>query len=230
MAKLLWMPKQADASKTGYSPVPNRSYMWFCDLCLPRGLARHHPGSAGVYRSFLRLCFGLLVFLMSSLSFGAIASAHEISEFFGRYSGSVEVTYADGHVGLRDMSVEISETRKGFRVKWSSTTEKRDGRRKEKTYEIDFVASDRDGIFSAEMHRNVFGHGVQHDPMKGQPYVWARISGETLTVFSMFIHPNGDYEMQQYDRTLTSNGLHLVFSSHRNGHPLRQLTTELTRH
>lgn len=158
------------------------------------------------------------------------ASAHEISEFYGRYSGSVEVSYADGDVDPRDMSVEISQTRNGFRVRWSSTTEKNDGRRKEKTYAIEFSASDRDGIYAAAMQRNVFGHEVQHDPMKGQPFVWARISGETLTVFSMFIHQNGDYEMQQYDRSLTKNGLHLVFNSHRNGQPLRQLTTELTRH
>lgn len=210
--------------------MPNRSYMWFCDLRLTRGLTGRKRGSTGIYRSLLHLCFGVWVFLIGSLCLGTNAYAHEISEFFGRYSGSVEVTYADGHVGLRDMSVEIIETHKGFRVKWSSTTEKREGRRKEKTYEIDFAASDRDGIFAAEMQRNVFGHGVQHDPMKGQPYVWARISGETLSVFSMFIHPNGDYEMQQYDRTLISGGLHLVFSSHRNGKPLRQLTTELTRY
>lgn len=170
---------------------------------------------------------GLL--LIGFLALTQAVSAKEISEFYGRYSGSVEVTYADGDLDPRDMSVEIGKTRKGFLVKWSSITEKNDGRRKEKTYEVNFVASDREGIFAAAMQRNVFGHVVQHDPMKGQPYVWARISGDTLTVFSMFIHTNGDYEMQQYDRSLTEDGLHLIFTSHRNGHPVRQLTTDLIR-
>lgn len=157
------------------------------------------------------------------------AMAHEISEFYGGYTGSVDVIYADGDVDPRDMSVEITETRKGFMVKWSSITEKDDGRRKEKTYEIEFTGSGRDGIFAAAMQRNVFGHAVQHDPMKGRPYVWARIIGETLTVFSMFIHQNGDYEMQQYDRSLTDTGLHLVFTAHRNGQPIRELVTDLIR-
>jgi hypothetical protein len=46
----------------------------------------------------------------------------------------------------------------------------------------------------------------------------------------MFIHQNGDYEMQQYDRSLSEKGLHLVFSAHLNGRPTRQLETELIRH
>lgn len=173
--------------------------------------------------------WGVLV-LAALLLWVPPVAAQDISQFIGRYSGSVEVVHADGDIDPRDMSVEISETRKGFSVRWTSITEKNDGRRKEKSYKVDFRESDRDGIFSAAMGRNVFGHEVQLDPMKGNPYVWARISGETLTVFSMFIHQNGDYEMQQYDRSLSEKGLHLVFSAHLNGSPTRQLETELIRH
>ncbi|WP_338153208.1 hypothetical protein [Pseudophaeobacter leonis] len=157
-------------------------------------------------------------------------AAQDVSQFVGRYSGSVEVVHADGDIDPRDMSVEISETRKGFSVRWTSITEKNDGRRKEKSYKVEFRESDRAGIFSAAMGRNVFGHEVQLDPMKGHPYVWARITEGTLTVFSLYIHQNGDYEMQQYDRSLSEKGLHLVFSSHLNGRPTRQLETELIRH
>lgn len=173
--------------------------------------------------------WGVLV-LAALLLWVPPVAAQDISQFVGRYSGSVEVVHADDDIDPRDMSVEISETRKGFSVRWTSITEKNDGRRKEKSYKVDFRESDRDGIFSAAMGRNVFGHEVQLDPMKGNPYVWARISGETLTVFSMFIHQNGDYEMQQYDRSLSEKGLHLVFSAHLNGSPTRQLETELIRH
>lgn len=176
-----------------------------------------------------RLAIWLMFLISAVFALARGAMAHEVSEFYGRYTGSVEVVYADGDVDPRDMSVEITGTRKGFAVKWSSITEKDDGRRKEKTYEIEFIDSGRDGIFAAAMQRNVFGHEVQHDPMKGRPYVWARITGETLTVFSMFIHQNGDYEMQQYDRSLTDAGLHLVFTAHRNGQPRRKLTTDLMR-
>ncbi|OIQ43955.1 MAG: hypothetical protein BM558_09745 [Roseobacter sp. MedPE-SW] len=169
--------------------------------------------------------------LILALFFGsaARASAHDISDFWGSYAGSVEVINSDGGTDLRDLSVVLTRTSKGFVVQWSTVTEKGDGRRKEKTYTVEFIQSDRTGIYSAAMQRNVFGHEVQQDPMKGQPYVWARLSHETLTVFSMFIHENGDYEMQQYDRSLTPEGLSLIFTAHINGRPVRQIEAELLR-
>ncbi|MGR3759191.1 hypothetical protein ACUXV3_03525 [Roseobacteraceae bacterium NS-SX3] len=160
----------------------------------------------------------------------APAAVADISRFAGEYSGSVDIVKPDGASAPRDMSVNIRETRKGFAVRWTSVTTKEDGRRKEKTYEIEFQPSGREGIYAAAMERNVFGHEVQMDPMEGDPYVWGRITGDTLTVFSMFIAPNGDYEMQQYDRTLVEGGLELTFTSHRNGRPTRQLSTFLKRH
>lgn len=167
--------------------------------------------------------------LVLFLIFAPPAVAHDVSDFYGSYAGSVEVRGTDGTVETRDVSVEISEIRYGFQVRWRSVTEKENGRLKEKTYEVDFKPSDRSGIYAAAMQRNVFGHEVQQDPMKGEPYVWARLTGDTLTVFSLFITENGDYEMQQYDRSLTPDGLHLVFTSHRNGRPLRSVETELLR-
>ncbi|MEP2680490.1 MAG: hypothetical protein ABJP44_02280 [Sulfitobacter sp.] len=184
------------------------------------------PAEAGLIRGML--AWGGLLLLFVLLNTSRVA-AHEISDFLGRYSGSVEVSQPDGSADLRDMSVVISETQEGFIVRWSTTTEKGDGRRKEKSYDVEFIPSDRSGIFSAAMQRNVFGHEVQQDPMKGLPYVWARLTGDTLTVFSMFIHQNGDYEMQQYDRSLTESGLSLVFVSHRNGIPVRRIETDLLR-
>lgn len=179
---------------------------------------------------FLSAVLTLFVLTLALLfSHVARASAHEISDFTGHYSGSAEVKQSDGTRDLRDLSVVISERTNGFEVQWSTVTEKEDGRRKEKSYTVEFIRSDRRGIFSAAMHRNVFGHEVQQDPMKGQPYVWARLTGDTLTVFSMFIHQNGDYEMQQYDRSLTEEGLTLVFQTHRNGQPVRQIEAELLR-
>ena len=101
----------------------------------------------------------------------------QIKPFVGQFSGSAAVERSDGTTQQRDMSVQISETRKGFKVRWKTTTYKADGRSKEKSYEIDFVPSDRDGVFAAAMKRNVFGHEVQLDPMKGEPYVWGQING-----------------------------------------------------
>ncbi|WP_264213370.1 hypothetical protein [Leisingera thetidis] len=153
----------------------------------------------------------------------------DISRFAGKYTGSVEIVKDDGDTDPRDMSVEIRAMKKGFTIKWTATTEKDDGRRKTKAYEVEFLPSGRNGVFSAAMTRNVFGHSVPLNPMEGEPFVWGRITNGTLTVFSLFIHPNGDYEMQQYDRTLADGGLDLVYISRLNGKPRRELATFLTK-
>ena len=155
--------------------------------------------------------------------------AAEISQFVGVYTGSAVITSSDGTQSKRDMSVEISEEGKGFIVKWTSTTHKPDGRVKTKSNTVIFVPSDRKGIYAAAMERNVFGHEVQLDPMKGEPFVWGRIVGDTLTVFSLYVDEVGSYEMQQYDRTLAEGGLELKFSFLRNGEQQRSVSTFLER-
>jgi hypothetical protein len=138
--------------------------------------------------------------------------APDISRFVGEYSGSAEVERQDGSRMPRDMSVRIAETRNGFSVEWTSVTYRSDGRVTEKSYAIDFQPSDRFGVFAAAMRQNVFGHAVPLDPMKGEPYVWARLNGDTLTVFSLYVTNAGDYDLQQFDRTLTDGGLDLEFT------------------
>ncbi len=173
---------------------------------------------------FLHIVAGLAALILLTLP--AVA---DVSRFYGEYSGSAPVQYEDGTSQQRDMSVTITETHSGFLVAWSTTTEKQDGRRKTKSYEIEFHPSPRDGIYSAAMKRNVFGHSVQLDPMKGEPYVWGRIEGDTLSVYSMFVTPSGDYEMQQFDRTLADGGLKLVFTAEKGGEPKRRVETFLER-
>ena len=177
----------------------------------------------------IRSSKGVFAVLLAAGLLLPLQALADISRFAGDYEGSVEVLKADGDTDPRDMSVFIREMRKGFTLKWTSTTEKDDGRKKTKTYEIEFQSSGRDGVYSAAMTRNVFGHAVPLNPMEGEPFVWGRIIGDTLTVFSLFIHPNGDYEMQQYDRTLAEGGLDLVYTSHLNGVPKRTLQTFLER-
>nr|WP_254442583.1 hypothetical protein [Ruegeria arenilitoris] len=153
--------------------------------------------------------------------------AAEIEPFVGDYVGSANVVDSDGTETPRDMSVSISELKDGFNVSWTTTTYKGDGRIKEEEYSVDFKTTERPDVFSAAMKRNVFGHEVPLDPMKGEPFVWGRIEGATLTVFSLFIGPNGGYELQQFDRTLADGGLDLSFSRFRNGEKSRSVETFL---
>ena len=159
---------------------------------------------------------------------GSIAQA-QVERFVGAYEGSASVILTDGTSKPRDMSVVIEDTKEGFTVSWTSVTYRDDGSSKEKSYTIDFVDSDRDGIFAAAMRRNVFGHNVQMDPMQGDPYVWARLVDDTLSVYSIFVTDNGGYEIQQFDRTLAEGGLMLYFRNVRDGQIQRTVSTFLTR-
>ncbi|ATG35423.1 hypothetical protein [Phaeobacter piscinae] len=196
---------------------------------------RHRRPARGKTLSLARLQWqvqtGFLTLLMIMALAGQVIAA-DVRPFFGRYQGSLEVPNPDGSKEQRDATVRIgplANSDDGFYVQWTTTSLKKDGRRKTKSYNVEFQPTERADIFAAAMKRNVFGHTVQLDPMKGEPYVWGRIIGDTLTVFSMFIGPNGDYEMQQYDRTLAEGGLDLVYSSHRNGFPRKELKTFLER-
>ncbi len=178
-------------------------------------------------RGHIALRLAVSLFVVSLI--WASAGMADIARFVGTYSGSAMVTNVDGTAHHRDMSVEISETKKGFVVQWTSTRYRTDGSEKAKSYKINFQPSDRGNVFAAAMGKNVFGHDVQLDPMQGEPYVWARLVGDTLSVFSLFVTDIGGYELQQYDRTLVDEGLQLDFKRLSNGLPLRSVTTLLTR-
>lgn len=168
--------------------------------------------STAMYRTAF-LAVSVLVLAMAA----QIVRADDITPFVGAYTGMAEMELSDGSTQQRDLSVEITENKKSFNVKWTTVTYKSDGRTKEKSYDIEFVETDRDGVYAAAQKKNVFGHEVQLDPMKGEPYVWARIVDQTLTVYSLFIADDGGYEIQQFDRTLAEGGLDLEFNRLRNG-------------
>ena len=159
---------------------------------------------------------------------GSPLRAAGIDDFVGTYAGSAEFDTTSG-TQKRDMSATIEREKKGFSVTWTSVTTKSDGRTKEKSYTIGFVPSDRENIFSSAMKTNVFGKQVPLDPLKGEPFVWARLNGDTLSVFSLFINETGEYEMQEYHRTLAEGGLELLFKRIQNGVAEREIQTFLER-
>jgi len=168
------------------------------------------------------LCWRLLCVVAGA------AAADDFERFVGRYAGSAQVE-SGGESQKRDMSVTIKAAGKGFEVNWKSISHRADGRIKEKEYAIDFTPTRRDGIYASAMGVDVFGNPTPLDPMKGDPYVWGRITGDTLTVFSLLIDQNGGYEMQEYNRTLTEGGLDLDYQRIRNGEKLKRIQVFLER-
>ena len=175
--------------------------------------------------------FAIGAFSLSlSLLYAAAVGAADFDRFIGSYSGSAQVEgEGDGESSQRDMSVNIEATEAGFQVSWKSISHKRDGRIKEKEYTVGFLPTRRDGIYSSTMGVNVFGNPVPLDPMMGDPYVWSRIIGDTLTVFSLLIDQDGGYEMQEYNRTLADGGLNLQYERIRNGEKLKRIRVFLER-
>jgi len=150
----------------------------------------------------------------------------QLEDFFGSYEGQA-VSESGGEVSTRDIAVDLFEYKDGFRLKWATTTKRKDGRMKRKTYEVHFVPSSRDGVFASAMRRNLFGKAVPMDPLKGDPYVWATLDGATLTVYALLITEDHGYEMQTYKRTRTADGMRLVFHRVRDGERLRDVTGSL---
>ena len=57
------------------------------------------------------------------------------------------------------------------------------------------------------MRVDAFGNATPLDPLRGDPYVWARLEGSRLMVYALIITESGGYEMHEYERTLTPAGV-----------------------
>ena len=161
------------------------------------------------------------------------ARAAELKDFFGHYEGTVILDQKiDDEVSgnARKTTVDIIDEDKGFRLNWSTIITKEDGRVKAVSYSIHFQPTEQDNIFSSAMKKNMFGKWIPLNPLKGDPYVWATLDDETLSVYALIIPENGGYEMQQYDRTLLPNGnLDFTFKRVKDGVPLKTITGVLAR-
>ena len=128
----------------------------------------------------------------------------------------------------RDLRVKITPHPNGFTVEWTSVTKMASGKLKRKTYAINFLPTRRENIFRSGERTDMFGHAVPLDPLKGDPFVWARLHEDTLTVFALHVLEDGGYEMQTYARTRIPDGLALVYSRVRDGEVLRTVESTLS--
>lgn len=168
-----------------------------------------------------------LVMLAGLIVHTSPAISQSIQPFIGDYTG--HSIASESELDKRDLGVSIKKKKKGFSVTWTTITQRASGKTKKKTYSIDFQSTKRDSIYASAMKTDVFGGRVPLDPIKGDPYVWARIDGNTLTVHAMIVTDDGGYEMQVYDRTLSDGGLKLKFSRIRDGQPLKLIEGTLIR-
>jgi hypothetical protein len=162
------------------------------------------------------------------LAIPAGAAERSIEAFYGEFVGRA-VSGEGAGVEERDINVTIKPDKRGFTVSWSTVSHRAGGESKRKSYTIEFRRSNRDGIFQSAMRKDVFGQESPNDPMKGDPYVWARIVGDTLSIYAMIVTDDGSYDMQAYHRTLTDDGMKLRFSRTVEGEPKKVITGDLKR-
>jgi hypothetical protein len=169
---------------------------------------------------------GLVICATMTLGVTATAGDPGIEVFFGEYEGETVTDY-DGELRKRDLRIKISPFENGFTVNWISVTRKANGKLKRKEYSIEFHPTRRNQIYRSGERKDLFGNAVPLDPMKGDPYVWARLAKDTLTIFALHVLEDGGYEMQTYERRRTSEGLDLKYSRVRDGKILRTVNATL---
>ncbi len=177
------------------------------------GTALQHPLRLG------GMLVGVVLLALLGLKDALAQSALPIEAFKGRFVGSgvAQNDFSDYYgMTVRDLDVTIStggagSAGGGFTVAWTTVIRKGDPdnpKIKRRSNQIAFAPSGRPNVYRAVK---------AVDPASGEPYAWARIAGNTLTVYSMIIHDDGGYEIHQYDRTLTGTGMELEFSRLRDG-------------
>ena len=127
-------------------------------------------------------------------------------------------------VSTRDLNVQISATGSGFEVFWTTlvrgggTVDNPDTRRREAR--LIFTSTDDPEIYEAEGSEN---------PITGGVLSWARLHGQTLSIYQMTLNDRGGYELTSYDRTLTGPGMDYAFRRLRDGEPVRTVSGRLVK-
>ena len=150
-----------------------------------------------------------------------------IDAFFGRWLGS-GISQSDQSVLFRytqrDLNVTISKAGPGFSISRTTIQRKKGNPQNptaiRKTTSATFVPAGRSNVW------RVMG---ALDPVKGKTYAWARLGGQTLTVNSLVIAPDGGYEMQVYQRKLSGRGMNLEFRRIKDGSLVRTVNGNLTK-
>lgn len=176
----------------------------------------------------IRIRTALAAMALLALS-ASMAQAQDLplKAFFGHYQGSGIAESSDSlyfGVTMRDLDVVIEPSAKGFFVTWTTVIRQGgdpnnpDVRRK--GTEIEFVKTQNSSIFKST---------TASAPLSGGQFAWARIEKRTLVVYLMTVDKKGVYSVQSYARTLTGEGMELVFRRITDGQSTREVRAKLVK-
>lgn len=166
--------------------------------------------------------------VLTGAATAARAAQRSLADFFGEYKGEA-VSVIEGEVAPRNLGIVIRPDDRGFVLTWS-TTIFRQGRVKERNYVVRFHPNkDNPLIFVADMVKDESGAWQPAEPVKGYPFAWAQLTGDTMSVYATVVLDEGSHETQVYDRTLTDQGMSIAFSRVRDGKASKVMTGTLKR-
>lgn len=198
------------------------------------------------------LVLGLSVLLFAGPGYAADAP---VDAFFGVFQGETTFLTATG-AKKRGISVSFSPVSEampgidGVEVSWTTLSKRADGTFNSKTHEAVFVPADEaETIFVAtkssgsaeDISKLEEGQDDKKDgdkaaasrspidPRGTAPYLWGRIKDNTFSIYVVVVAEDGGYEVQVYNRTLTKEGMTLVYSRNRAGEHLKLLEAFLKR-
>lgn len=146
--------------------------------------------------------------------------------FFGDWQG-VALTANTGGEGLGleldDLNVRIGRDGDGFKMHWTAL-DRGDSHQVLARHPVEarFTPTDRPGVFAFQPQQSslllsLFGDPETNNPLKGEPLLWARVEGETLSIYGLAIGPDGNFDLYQHVRTLTGEGM-FATQTHRTEH------------
>jgi hypothetical protein len=170
---------------------------------MQRGLEAE-MGDPGVIRPLVLI--GVILGVSPAFAQGALPAA-----FYGDWQGE-ELTVTEGsndvEVAAADLGVRIVPDGNGFRLTWTALTHGGAGTPlSRQAIEARFEPGDRPGVFVFNPERSslllrLLGDPATSNPLEGQPLLWARLEGETLSVYGLAINPDGSFDLYQHVRTL----------------------------
>jgi hypothetical protein len=151
---------------------------------------------------------------------GFAADEPGIENFAGSWKGvelQVEGDAGDLALEPKDLDVQIQSSGSGFSVSWTGLVREDGGPLKRQSNEASFVATDRPGVYAfepggASMFSRLFADPATGNPLTGETLLWARLAGETLTIYSLAVDSRGRFDLVRYARTLRAGGLDVHFT------------------
>lgn len=198
------------------------------------------------------LIVGSLFLLLAGPGHAADAA---VESFFGVYQG--ETTYLTA-TGAKKRAISVSFRSypeampgvDGVELSWTTLSKRADNTWRSKTHEAVFVPADEAGTIFVAVKSSGSAEDISRleaeedgkadgdhsakprspgDPRGTAPYLWGRIKENTFSVYVVVVAEDGGYEVQVYDRTLTDEGMTLVYSRNRAGEHLKLLEAFLKR-